>query len=192
MLCDTRTMLFPCPCSSTRIFSIVAVPFGSSPAVGSSSTSTSGRMASTPASATRRFSPSLSLCGFRSLNTSGARPTCSRASRTRFSTVSSGSPRFRGPNATSFATVSSKSCISGNWNTRPIRRRMSARSTPRRLMSTPSTSTRPRRGVSRAVKCCKSVVLPEPDRPTSPTNSPCWIFRETPRSTSRSEPRTPS
>ena len=33
------------------------VPFGSKPAVGSSSTSTSGLMASTPAIATRRFCP---------------------------------------------------------------------------------------------------------------------------------------
>ena len=53
-------------------------------------------------------------------------------------------------------------------------------------MSTPSTSTRPRSGLSRPIRCFISTLLPEPERPMIASVSPSRISSETSTSTGRS------
>ena len=88
---------------------------GSRPATGSSSTSASGFMASTPAKATRRCWPPESSKGLMSRRLSMERPTRESDSRTRASTSSPERPRLRGPNATSSNTV-----VANTWRLRGI------------------------------------------------------------------------
>ncbi|MPN42130.1 hypothetical protein SDC9_189686 [bioreactor metagenome] len=105
----TSTIVAPvCLWYSFTWLKIISRPSGSRPAAGSSSTSTSGRMASTPAMAARRFCPPESSNGERS-SISGERPQKRAASSTRWVISSSGRPMLRGPNEMSLRTVSSNS-----------------------------------------------------------------------------------
>ena len=101
---------------------------GSRLADGSSSTSSSGRIASTVASATRRRCPSDSWCGARSARSrhphGRERLVHPRVASRRVE------PRFSGPKATSSRTVGMNSWSSGSWNTSPTRAR-SSRASPR-------------------------------------------------------------
>ena len=82
----------------------------------------SGRIASTPATATRCFCPPDKAVVSRFWNPSS--PTASRLSSTRARSSAAGMPRFSGPNATSFSTRLATSWSSGFWNTMPARLRM--------------------------------------------------------------------
>ncbi len=154
---------------------------GSRPATGSSSTSTFGFMASTPANATRRCWPPESSKGLLACSASKSSRTLSRARRTRRSTSGASSPRLRGPNATSSYTVAANSWYSGYWNTMPMRPRkacaafLSARSCP-------PTSTRPQVGCTSPFMCWMSVLLPLPVCPAMPKNSPSSSVKSMPRS----------
>jgi len=64
-----------------------------------------GRIASTPASPTRRASPPESDQGSRSPNSSGSRPTDSSASRAAALAPAASAPRLRGPKAQSSSTL---------------------------------------------------------------------------------------
>ncbi len=79
---------------------IVSRPSGSSPAAGSSSTSSFGSIASTPAMATRRFCPPESSNGLRASHASSM-PQNAAALRTRASISSRARPMLPGPNAMS-------------------------------------------------------------------------------------------
>ncbi|CIW18806.1 Protein of uncharacterised function (DUF1602) [Streptococcus pneumoniae] len=83
------------------------LPRGSRPAVGSSKTNIAGSMASMPAMATRLICPPDSSNGLRSKSDSSI-PTRASFSRAVFTASSSETPKFCGPKATSFKTVSSK------------------------------------------------------------------------------------
>ena len=115
-----------------------AQPAGSSPAMGSSRISTRGRMAITPAMATRRFWPPESSSGLRSKSSSPT-PVRRAASRTRSSISPSPSFMLRGPKEMSLYTVSSKSWYSGYWKTRPTLKRTSRVASLLAKMSSPST-----------------------------------------------------
>ena len=152
--------------------------FGSRPAAGSSSTSTSGSMASTPANATRRCWPPESSKGLRAAISSGLSPTMRRDRSTRLETSSSESPRLRGPKATSSATVAAKSWFSGYWNTTPTRPRTSL-AAPFSAMLLPKATTRPLVGCRMPFMCWMRVDLPDPVCPAMPKNSPLRTLRET-------------
>ena len=92
---------------------------------GSSRMSTSGSIASTPATAARRRWPAESWCGARSA--SSCSPTRSNAVSTRSRSASPRRPRLAGPKATSARTLGMKSWSSESWKTIPTRRRTSAR-----------------------------------------------------------------
>ena len=92
-------------------------PIGSRFAVGSSSTSARGRMASSEASATRCLVPPDSMSRRRGV--SGPRPVDARASAIRSTISSRGRPRFSSPNAISSSVSSITSCVSGSWNSTP-------------------------------------------------------------------------
>ena len=117
------TMVMPCSWSSLHTRMSAARPRGSSIAVASSSTSVRGRMASTPASASRCFWPPDRLDVSRRSKPESL--TSESASFTRARSSSVGTPRFSGPNATSSSTVPATIWSSGFWNTRPTRLRMS-------------------------------------------------------------------
>ena len=171
MLCDTMTTVSPPACSWAMRSRNSSRATGSSPATGSSSTRMRGSMASTPANATRRCWPPDSSKGLLSPSSAMSRRTLSRAASTRRSTSSAGSPRLRGPNATSSRTVAANSWYSGYWNTRPTlpRQACAARLSAR---SCPSSSTRPRVGCTRPFMCWMRVLLPLPVCPAMPRNSP--------------------
>ena len=145
MLCDTMTIVVPCLCSWAMSSRNSRRATGSRPATGSSSTSASGVMASTPAKATRRCWPPESSKGLMSRRLSMERPTRESDSRTRVSTSSPERPRLRGPNATSSNTVVANSWRSGYWNTMPMRA-FAAAAAFLSAKSSPPTSTRPRLG----------------------------------------------
>ena len=157
---------------------------GSRPAAGSSSTSTCGSMASTPANATRRCWPPESSNGLFSASSSKESPTRSSELRTSASTSSPESPRLRGPKATSLYTVSANSWCSGYWNTTPIDPR-TFDSAPFEAMSVPSMSTRPEVGFKMPFMCWMSVDLPLPVCPATPRNSPRRTCSETSRTAHR-------
>ncbi len=158
-------------------------PFGSSPAAGSSMTMTSGFMASTPAKATRRCCPPESSKGLASRTLAGSSPAQASARSTRASISSAPTPRFRGPKATSSATVAANSWCSGYWNTTPMRPRtlacafLSARLTPQATM-------RPAVGCRMPFMCWTSVLFPLPVCPAMPRNSPSCTVRFTSSRTS--------
>ena len=149
---------------------------GSRLAVGSSSTRTSGWVASTPARAARRRSPRLNWCGARSARS--VRPTTSRAASTRASISSPARPSEEGPKATSARTVGRKSWSSGSWKTRPTRRRTTARLGL--VTGVPPTATVPAERDSAPTRCRTNVVLPEPLGPRTATRSRLAMVRSTP------------
>ena len=182
---STRSSQGPNRCSTTTVVSprarttspttcrTEAALRGSSIAVGSSSSSTRGDIASAPASASRCCSPPDRVSGLepaRWLN-----PTSSSAAAIGADIASRGIPRFSSPNATSRSTDEATTAEPGSWSTRPT----DPAAPPG---ATPSTSTVPVRSpasaVSRSPATARSTVdLPEPLGPTSSTRSPAAIRR---------------
>ncbi len=136
-------------------------------------------MAITPAIATLRFCPPDNSNGDLSLIVSKSSPTSPMASRTLSFISSSSRPRFFGPKATSFATVSSKSWYSGYWKTSPTRLLTSTILQLPSVMHWPSTYMLPSHGLRSPFRCCKSVDLPEPVCPITPQISPSPIEKDT-------------
>ena len=137
-------------------------------------------MASTPAMATRCFCPPESAAVSRFSNP--CRPTSASAADTRSRSSSVGTPKFSGPNATSFSMRLATSWSSGFWKTMPAWLRMKYTLSLSRV-SRPSTLTRPSSGASRALTCFARVDFPEPLPPSMQTNSPCDMLAPTPSST---------
>ena len=193
---STRSSQGPNRCSTTTVVSprarttspttcrTEAALRGSSIAVGSSSSSTRGDIASAPASASRCCSPPDRVSGLepaRWLN-----PTSSSAAAIGADIASRGIPRFSSPNATSRSTDEATTAEPGSWSTRPT----DPAAPPG---ATPSTSTVPVRSpasaVSRSPATARSTVdLPEPLGPTSSTRSPAAIRRVRSVSTGRVRP----
>ncbi len=154
---------------------------------GSSSTITFGANASARAMTMRWRWPPESSCGQRS-RCSGARPTSSTSSRMR---ASRSAPAARPCTSNGTSSVwrmrlRGFSEANGSWNTictsRVSRRRSASSSVAR---SRPSTSSRPDVGGYSPTIARPSVVLPQPDSPTTPSTSPARTSRLTP-STARS------
>ncbi len=95
---------------------------------------------------------------------------------------SGGVPTFSRPKATSFSTLAITTCSSGSWKTVAT---VPARSAGRaRRVSCPATTTRPANRPpwkcgTRPAKARSSVDLPEPDGPSSATDSPGASSSET-------------
>src|SRR6058998_1085918 len=157
---------------------------GSSPPVGSSNRSTSGSTESARAMPTRFFIPPDSSAG-RSPSTSLPSPTSERLRTTR-SRISA-SPRLvcsRNGYAT-FSYTESESKSAAPWNTKPIRRRNSRRSSSeRRSIAWSKTRIWPASGRIRPATSRRSTVFPEPLPPITTSVSPLASANETPRSTS--------
>lgn len=103
---------------------------------------------------------------------------------TRSSSSSRGMPRFSQVNATSDVASVVKNWLRGSWNTLPTRATISsalnaAVSRPSRRTS-PTSSPSKNRGASPFTRRV-AVVLPQPDRPHSTTNSPGATARSNPR-----------
>ena len=143
----------------------------------SSSTSTAGFMASTPAMATRCFCPPDRACV--SCRSKPESPTSSSACVTRLRSSSVGTPRFSGPKATSSSTSEATSWSSGFWNTMPTVSRMRYVQSAS-AVAMPCTFTVPSSGMSRAFRCLASVDLPLPLPPKMHRNSPLRTCRLTP------------
>ena len=172
---------------SVRYLSIASKTFfrpsGSSPAAGSSSTSTSGCIAITPAIATLLFRPPDRSKGALS-RVSSESPTVFAASSTLLSISSSGSFIFFGPNAISFLTVSSKSWYSGYCITRPTLNLSFPISRGLFQMFSPSKKTVPKAGLSRPLSSFTRVDFPDPVRPIIPVTDPFSNERSTASSAS--------
>ena len=98
-------------------------------------------------------------------------PTTSSSASTFAAVSAAGRPAMRGPKPTLPATVShSKSAPC--WNTMP-------RSAPGPVTAFPPTVTVPRVGRRKPATMFKSVVLPQPDGPSTATISPAPIVSET-------------
>ena len=112
MKCVTSTTVSPLSRWSRSTVSMTSRrPPGSSMAVGSSMSSTSGSMARAPAMATRCFCPPESMCG--ALAAYFCMPTARSAASTR-SRISCGfTPRFSRPKATSSSTIVATIWLSG-------------------------------------------------------------------------------
>jgi hypothetical protein len=165
------------------------VPPGSRLAVGSSRTRIPGTAASTPASASRCcWPPDSRLPRLRPRPSS---PTARSASGTRASILPRSQPRFSSPNATSSSTRSMTICESGSWNTIPTRSARAAGSHVR--VSVPSTSRLPSkapaisRGTSPAI-ARPSVLLPDPEGPTTRSTCPGSRSNEMSDSAGRAAP----
>ena len=144
-------------------------------AVASSSTRTSGSMASIPAMAIRCFWPPESIWG--ALLAYFSIPTAFNASFTRRRISSGGTPRFSGPKATSSSTMVVTIWLSGFWNTIPTFLRI-FRVFASTAVSIPSTVTCPSVGRSSALRCFARVLLPLPLWPTMASISPLFISSE--------------
>lgn len=144
---------------------------GSSPAVGSSSSRSPGRSASTEAMATRRCCPPESASGDLPPSSSRESPMRARASADRARASASAAPRARRPKPTSRSTVVSKNCRSGIWKTSPTAAE-SRRAPAPPSASAPSTASVPVSGRTMPAMTSSSVVLPEPVCPMSPVTPP--------------------
>ena len=175
VFCSVTRIEAPSAASRSIASATSRVPAGSSWAVGSSRTRCAGRIASSPAIATSCCCPPDSRRGSRS-----ARPSiriAARASHVRATTSSRGSARFIGPKATSSKTLSATcdSCVTGFW--KPIAMRWLSRCIGQSSTASPSTVMLPRirppivRG-ARPLATRQSVVLPDSDRPATPSTSP--------------------
>ena len=157
---------------------------GSSAAVGSSKSSTSGFITSTDAIATRFFCPPESWYGARSAR--APMPSIASVSSTRRSTSSVGKPMLSGPNAISSRTVGENTCASEFWNTKPTRERKPALncSSSRRSSVTvsPNAVYAPESANSSPSSSFSSVDFPQPFAPSSATFSPRATCSETPSS----------
>ena len=139
--------------------------------VGSSASTTGGLPAIARAIATRCRSPPDSWVGRAPARC--PRPTRSSAAAARRRRPARGTPAYSSPSATLASTVwcsARKNC----WNTKPIRAARSADTCRSviRATSSPVTRTVPLLGRSRVPIRCSSVLLPDPDGPTTATSSP--------------------
>ena len=154
------------------------VPESSWP-VGSSASSSCGRLASARAIATRCCSPPDSSCGrwrARSPSPTSSSRTATRSSRSR------GSAATRRIGTSTFSAADRIDSSPNAWKMKPTLRRRSSTSSAGVISLTdcPSTSTCPAVGRSSPPISDRSVVLPEPDRPRTATSSPRAIRRSTP------------
>ena len=142
-----------------------------------------GPEASARAIATRWRWPPESWAG-RRRNQSGSRPTSASSSRTRSRSAMGRPPRTT---VSGSATISSREWNGlrlslGSWNTICAAPGGSAwRSRRAAVIRRPANSTSPRSGRSRPTRIRASVVLPEPDSPTTAIVSPAAISRSMPR-----------
>ncbi len=177
----TMRIVWPRRCSCRNSSSTSAAPSESSAPVGSSASSSVGRLASARAIATRwRWPPD---------NRAGSSPArSSMPSRSSSScALASAACRRVPPTSAASATFSSavRCSISWkNWNTSPTCRRRSRASAAELSSSsrTPASSMLPSSTGSSPASTCRSVDFPQPDCPIRATNSPCWTTRSTPRS----------
>ncbi len=116
-----RTIVLPAARSCSRSSTSQYCVRGSSAAVGSSKSSTSGFITRTEAIATRFFCPPESWNGARSA--SSAMSSMASTSSTRSAADSRLIPSCRQPNAISSRTEGEKTCASEFWNTKPTRAR---------------------------------------------------------------------
>src|SRR5690349_2913713 len=165
----------------------------SSDATASSSRSTRGSAASARAIATRWRWPPDSAPG-RAFSWRSSRPTWSPSSATRAARSSAvrSKCRRRTSSMHDAGVWRGSSELYGSWNTiwvsRP-RRRRSAALRAGELRSAPATAMRPEVGVSRPTSIRASVVLPEPDSPTTASDSPSATVKLTSSTATISSPR---
>ena len=115
--CSATIRVMPAACRRRNRSRNCSAPAASRKANGSSSTSSCGSMASTPASATRCCSPQDRVWGERS--SKWARSIHSVAARTRRAMAARSRPWQAGPKARSRATVVARHWASGRCNTNP-------------------------------------------------------------------------
>ncbi len=168
MSCSTSSTPSPEPATSRNKVPRVAVSDSLRPADGSSSSNTRGCVASARPSSTRRAVP----VGSRSTRSSA---TACNPTRSRISSAITDGERLRScdhPRRISAATRTFSRAVrlpnvSSRWNVRPIPSRARWWGL-RRVMSRPSSSTRPEFGPSSPVMTLNSVVFPAPLGPISP------------------------
>ena len=184
MRCSLRTTATPrSSASRRRVVAREAAAASSSWEVGSSSSRSAGREASTPARATRWRSP-LESSAIRRRRRCRA-PAALRASRTRPGISSAARPAFWGPKATSRSTVVRTAWASGSWKSSPARRATTAGGV--RRVSRPSTTTRPSKRPpwkwgTRPASARRRVDLPPPEGPSISSTSPAATSSDTPSS----------
>ena len=126
----------------------------------------------------RRPGPAAAAARRTAAGTAAARGRPARRRRatsgTRSTIDSRGQPRFSSPNATSSSTRSMTSCDAGSWNTDPDARPSTAQRCPRQR--SPGMS----RGIRPAIASA-SVLLPDPDGPTTSRHAPAGRSKETSR-----------
>ena len=182
-LCVARTTVWPS--RVTRESSSMMTPASSRSrlAVGSSAQTSAGRCTSALASATRCWSPPWSWSGRRGATWASPSTSSISSARRRAS-------RAPAPSRSSGISTLSTAVRTGRrlkaWKTKPMcRARYAVRSrSDMEQMSRPSMSTSPPLKRSRPARQLSSVVLPEPDGPTTATISPRATSRSTPRSAS--------
>ena len=176
----TMRIVWPVACSRWNRSSTSAAPAESSAPVGSSASSSVGRLASARAIATRWRCPPESAPGRSAARSS--RPSVSSRSRARAVASAGRAPAISAASAT-FSSADRCSMRWKNWNTSPTWRRRSRAS--RVLLSssvrTPASATVPSSARSSPATRCSSVDLPLPDGPISATNSPARTVRSAPR-----------
>src|SRR6185437_5696693 len=178
---------------SASRFRICAWIDTSSEATASSSRSTRGSAASARAIATRWRWPPESAPGT-ALSWRSSRPTWSPSSATRAarSPAVRSKCRRRTSSMHDAGVWRGSSELYGSWNTiwvsRPRRRRSDARRAGE-LRSAPATAMRPEVGVSRPTSIRASVVLPEPDSPTTASDSRSATAKLTSSTATISSPR---
>ena len=191
--CVAATIPVPPAASSRSSATTSAQVRASCPKVGSSSTSTRGRAASTAPTDSRRCSPPDRVYGL--ALASGARPSRSSSSPTRASTCTAGTPARRGPTASSSATVVATTWCSGSWKTVPIRVTSSRGrhrwgAVPRApAASAGAATTSPAAGGCRPARVSASVDLPEPLSPSTHVTDPAATARSTSATTGGSPAR---
>ncbi len=187
--CSITSIASPSARSPASVRSTSVRPAGSRSVVGSSSTMTGGRIASSPAMARRCFSPPESVVGSRP--SKPARPTVASARAMRSGISAGGTAVCSSPNTTSCVTSVEKSCASKSWNTMPIvpassPTRRSWMDAPRSRMS-PVTSAGTKHG-TRRVRHRASVDLPAPLAPITTASAPCASSRSRSTSAGRAVP----
>ncbi len=187
--CSITIRLKPCARSRAISSKTSALPSGSRSVVGSSSTMTDGRSASTDAIARRCFSPPDSDIGSRCSKPRS--PTASSAGTIRRSISARSMPTCSIANATSCATLVENNCDSKSWKTMPT---FGATSQTRRCSSgSPAIRIAPRKSPSSnsgmmRLRHLASVDLPAPDAPITPIISPADCTKLTARRAGRPAP----
>src|SRR6185437_2944443 len=182
--CSTRTMVtsFRSSCSS---FTMRADSVTPSPAIGSSSSSNCGLVASATASSSSRCSPWLSFdtsTWARSASPTRCNAACA-ASRSPFSCRASAKKRNEWPSCACAASATLSAAVKSSssevtWNERASPSAL-RRQAGKRVMSRPASETLPASGVSCPVNWLISVVLPAPFGPMMAWSSPRATSSET-------------